>query len=176
MLTERLQARVPTASNPVHYILQRYQIRFHKISADCSGKCNIVATDSEKDLIHGVMFDVADNQVCLLDKAEGVGFGYRKEELTLSIHDIDTKVLVYVAENDAIDEALVPYRWYYDLVLAGAEQHGLPADYIAGLRAVPFTQDPKSDRKGRIEALDVLKKYGDSKKPNNLPAIAAPHL
>jgi hypothetical protein len=37
-------------------------------------------------------------------------------------------------------------------------------DYVAGLRAVPFTQDPKPNRKSRIEALDALKKYEKSKK------------
>ena len=73
-------------------------------------------------------------------------------------------VFVYVAEKNAIDEALVPYRWYYDLVLAGAEQHALPIDYVAGLRAIPFTQDPKADRKSRLEALNLLKRYADSKK------------
>lgn len=71
---------------------------------------------------------------------------------------------VYVAEENAIDDALVPYSWYYELVLAGAEQHALPNDYVAGLRAIPFTQDPKADRKSWLEALDALKKYSDSKK------------
>ena len=59
--------------------------------------------------------------------------------------------------QDKIDDALVPYRWYYDLVLSGAEEHGLPIDYVAGLRAIPFTHDPKPDRKERLEALEVLR-------------------
>ena len=73
-------------------------------------------------------------------------------------------MFVYVAENDAIDDALMPYRWYYNLVLSGAEQHALPRDDVAGLRAIPFTHDPKPDRKTRLEALDALRKYAESKK------------
>jgi hypothetical protein len=115
-------------------------------------------------VVHGVLFDIADAQIGSLDSAEGVGYGYQRDEITLILDGTETKVFVYIAEKKAIDEALVPYRWYYDLVLAGAEQHALPSDYVAGLQAIPFTQDPKADRKSRLEALDVLKKYEDSKK------------
>lgn len=164
MLTERLKARVSTASNPTHYALRKHQLRFHKKSADCSGKCSIVATGLDTDVVHGVLFNVADAQIDVLDRAEGVGYGYRRDKIYLSIDGVETKVFIYVAEKDAIDDAFVPYSWYYELVLAGAEQHALPNDYVAGLRAIPFTQDPKADRKSRLEALDALKKYADSKK------------
>ena len=40
----------------------------------------------------------------------------------------------------------------------------LPRDYIAGLRAIPFTRDPKANRKTRLEALEALRKYEESKK------------
>lgn len=163
MLTERLKARVSSASNPTHYVLLRHHLRFHKKSVDCSGKCSIVATESATDAVHGILFDVADDQIDALDRAEGVGYGYQRDEITIMLDGAETKVFVYVAEKNAIDEALVPYRWYYDLVLAGAEQHALPNNYVAGLRAIPFTQDPKVDRKSRLEALSLLKRYADTK-------------
>ena len=164
MLTERLKARVSSAKNPSPFALRKYRLRFHKKSSDCSGKCNIVATAFDSDVVHGVLFDIDDAQISLLDKAEGVGHGYLRNEISVSIDGIMTKVSVYIAEKDAIDDALIPYRWYYELVLSGAEQHSLPNDYVAGLRAIPFTNDPKSDRKSRLEALDALRKYAESKK------------
>jgi gamma-glutamylcyclotransferase len=164
MLMERLRARVPSAQNPTPFPLWKHRLRFHKKSVDCSGKCSIVATESDGDVVHGVIFDVEEEQIKALDCAEGVGHGYIREEITILLSGTQTKVFVYVAEKDAIDEALMPYRWYYDLVLAGAEQHALPRDYVAGLRAVPFAQDPKPNRKSRIEALDALEKYEKSKK------------
>lgn len=164
MLSERLTKRVFSASNPKHYALRKHRLRFHKKSIDCSGKCSIVKTESDKDIVHGVLYDVADDEIDALDSAEGVGYGYMRSELTLQINGALTKVCTYIAEQKYITESLVPYKWYYDLVLAGAEQHALPSDYVAGLQAVPFTHDPKPDRKSRLEALEVLKKYEDSKK------------
>lgn len=164
MLTERLRARVSSASNPTHYALRKYYLRFHKKSVDCSGKCSIVATGSDADVVHGVLFDVEDAQIVMLDTVEGADNGYRRDEITVMLGGAETKVFVYVAEKSVIDEALVPYCWYYDLVLAGAEQHALPGDYIAGLRAVSFIPDPMADRESRLEALDLLKVYADSKR------------
>ena len=107
---------------------------------------------------------IDDAQMSTLDDYEGVGYGYRRDEITVSLDGTETKVCVYVAEKNAIDDALMPYCWYYDLVLSGAKQHELPRDYIAGLRAIPFTRDPKANRKTRLEALEALRKYEESKK------------
>ena len=164
MLTQRLQARVSSAKNPRPLALRGHQLHFHKRSSDCSGKCNIVATSCAGDVVHGVLFEVDDIQMCTLDCFEGVGYGYRRAEITVSLDGIEGKASVYVAEKDAIDDALRPYRWYWDLVIAGAEQHRLPHHYVAWLRAVPFTPDPKPNRKTRLKALEVLRKYEESKK------------
>lgn len=162
MLTERLQDRVPSAKNPRPLALPKHRLRFHKKSTDCSGKCNIVPTACDGDVVHGVLFEIDDAQMSTLDDHEGVG--YRRNEITVWLDGTETKVCVYVAEKDAIDDDLMPYRWYCDLVLAGAEQQRLPRDYVAGLRAIPFTRDPKPNRKTRLKALDVLRKYKESKK------------
>ena len=117
-------------------------------------------------MVHGVLFEIDDSQMNTLDVFEGVGHGYRREEITVSLNGAEMSVFVYVAEKDWIDDALIPYHWYYDLVLAGAEQHVLPRDYVAGLRAIPFTQDPKPNRKARLKALAALRKYKESKDTN----------
>ena len=36
----------------------------------------------------------------------------------------------------------VPYAWYKRLVIEGAREHGLPADYVAMLEAWPERPDP----------------------------------
>jgi hypothetical protein len=64
--------------------------------------------------------------------------------------------LAYVAETNHIDERLLPYRWYHELVVAGAEQHGLPPDYIAELRKQDWKEDPKPNRRTRLEAEKLL--------------------
>lgn len=88
MLTERLRARVSTASIQTHYALRKYHLRFHKKSVDCSGKCSIVATGLDADVVHGVLFDVADAQVDALYIAERVGYGYRRDKIYLSLDGV----------------------------------------------------------------------------------------
>lgn len=158
MLAERLFARVK-AEHPTRYALEHHRLRFHKRSSDCSGKCNVICTGQAVDVVHGVLFDVPKDQISELDKYEGVGYGYVKKICRFLIQGVENDVLMYVADADHIDDALVPYQWYLDLVLAGAEQNGLPRDYVSGLRAMPFTGDPKPDRKTRSEALEALEKY-----------------
>jgi hypothetical protein len=108
------------------------------------------------------MWDVPDDEIPKLDKHEGVGYGYLKTTCRFLVDGDERDVLVYVADSDYVDEALVPYKWYFDLVVAGAEQNNLPRDYLSALRAVPFTRDPEPDRKTRLEALEALEKYRKS--------------
>ena len=163
MLAERLQARI-TAENPTRYSLECHRLRFHKRSSDCSGKCNVIFTGQSSDVVHGVIFDVPENQITELDTHEGVGFGYIRKQCRFLIEGVENDVFIYVADADHIDDALVPYRWYLELVLSGAEQNGLPRDYVSGLCAMPFTRDPKPDRETRLEALEALEKYRKSMK------------
>jgi len=167
MLTQRLNARVSSAAKPSTVALRGHALLFHKRSNDGSGKCSIVKTDSDDDVIYGVVFDVADEQMSALDKAEGVGQGYRRDEITLMVGRDATKAFVYIAEENYRDNALRPYRWYYDLVLAGAEEHALPAKYVRKLRAVSFIEDTAADRPTRLEALAALNKYAQSKKTSS---------
>jgi hypothetical protein len=161
MLTQRLRARVSSASNPTRIALHGYQLRFNKRSDDCSGKCNILETGLASDVVHGVLYDVDKAQLPLLDEAEGCGHGYhRDDKVPVRIPGSDTLIVtVYAADSNAVDDALIPYRWYWDLVIAGAEQHQLPQDYIAGIRAVPYTADPMPNRKSKREAETVLKEF-----------------
>lgn len=161
MLAERLQARIKS-EHPILYALKRHRLRFHKRSSDCSGKCNVVCTGQDSDVVHGVIFDVPEDQIRKLDRFEGVGCGYTKKVYRFLTEGGEHDVLMYVADPDYIDDVLVPYEWYLDLVLAGAEQNKLPRDYISALRAIPFTVDPKPNRQTRREALSAIEKYRES--------------
>lgn len=147
MLEERLQApnRVPDAKFLSTASVRGYELLFHKRSDDRSGKCNMVKTGSEEDTVHGVVFEVPDNQLETLNRAEGLGHGYNHNyNIPIRLADgTKMNMLAYVADPSAIDDALTPYEWYRKLVVAGAEQHRLPEHYINDLRAVPASKDPK---------------------------------
>jgi hypothetical protein len=52
-------------------------------------------------------------------------------------------VCTYIADASFIDDSLQPYSWYKDFVLAGAEEHGLPAEYVESrIVAVHAIGDP----------------------------------
>jgi hypothetical protein len=162
MLLERLHQRVKSAKNPMRATLPGYALRFHKVSSDESGKCNVVGPGIEGASVEGVVFDVREDEIPVLDKAEGLGHGYRKDSMNLTVNGELHDALIYIAEENAIDDTLSPYRWYHDLVLAGAEQNRLPAEYVAGVREVVAVEDPKSNRKTRREALAALAAYHEN--------------
>jgi hypothetical protein len=87
----------------------------------------------------------------VLDGYEGVGHGYHVEYLTVYRTDgSDT----YVADPGAKDGSLRPYHWYKQHVLSGAEEHGLPADYVNRfIRTVQSQPDPDAARGAREEAI-----------------------
>lgn len=165
MFTERLEARVSTARNPRKCVLHGHRLRFHKRSVDGSGKCSIVRTESASDVVHGVVFEIEDRWIAALDREEGVGLNAQRVEIAISLDGCESTAAVYRAEPGSIDESLVPYRWYYDLVIAGALQHALPSDYVAALRAVPYRPDPKADRESRLHALKLLKDFRELPPP-----------
>jgi gamma-glutamylcyclotransferase len=160
MLKARLEERVGLVSPGVTASIRAYRLRFHKKSSDDSGKCNMIYTGSQKDVVYGVVFEISEAQKCKLDQAEGLGCGYDIKEIPIRLPDGTEKFArAYVAVSSAIDDAVVPYSWYQKLVIAGAEQHNFPGDYIAGLQAVPYAEDPKRDRKTKRDAERILDAY-----------------
>ena len=61
------------------------------------------------------------------------------------------EVEAYVAL--VVDSSRLPFDWYHAYVLAGAEEHGLPADYLGALRALAPVIDPDLDRRAGHLAL-----------------------
>jgi gamma-glutamylcyclotransferase len=156
MLEQRLKARVPGAVFLAKAYLGGYCLRFHKKSKDGSGKCNIIQAE---DLVQGVLYEFPESELNQLDAAEGYGYGYNHKEITLRVPN-GTKALAYaVVDFKYIDDKLVPYSWYHELVVSGAEQHGLDADYIEKLRKHRSVQDPDPKRKEKVEAEKVLAAY-----------------
>jgi len=114
-----------------------------------------------EDVTYGVVFEIPEDQLEALNRAEGVGHGYHHDyNILVRLADgTETRMLAYVADSNVIDDALTPYVWYHQLVIAGAEQHQLPQDYIADLQAVPDSEDPNPHRDTKLEAEATLNAY-----------------
>ena len=157
MLTRRLTdpSRAPSAVTLGIAMAPGFVVRFHKMGADGSGKCTLIATAGESVTAHGVLYEVSEADCARLDRVEGVHTGgYLRLSLQIRLDD-DRKMnaTTYVAGPRYIDASRVPFDWYRDLVVAGAIEHGLPASYVEELMRAPVVSDPDAARAARAHRL-----------------------
>ncbi len=139
----RLAARLASARFLGSGHLQDWSLRCHKRSRDESGKCTILPGSEG---VYFAIYDISDADKLALDRIEGLGDGYAG--VSLSIPPFGD-CASYVAEESHIDDSLQPYDWYRELVLAGANFHGFPDDYVARIRMIPAIRDPDEARSRR---------------------------
>lgn len=145
MLTARLRERVSSARPLGTACLTGFSLRWHKVSVDGSGKCDVVEDATPGVCVWGVVFAIESAQKGSLDKAEGLGNGYGSLKVSVMLGGATLAVQAYVATRR--DAAYLPYDWYKALVVAGAREHDLPPDYVAVLKAQPCTIDTNEGRR-----------------------------
>jgi gamma-glutamylcyclotransferase (GGCT)/AIG2-like uncharacterized protein YtfP len=149
MLRARLGARTPSAVSLGRGRLQGHALAWHKPGADGSGKCDIVPQAGAH--VWGVLYRMTAEDKQRLDEIEDVGRGYEDELVPIVLDDGIVETHAYRATT--ADPTLSPFDWYHAIVVAGAREHGLPRDYVAGIEAVWARPDPDADRRARNLAL-----------------------
>lgn len=152
MLTRRLRdpARAPSARVLATGYVPGRRLVFDKAGQDGSGKCDIEVSD-ENDRVYGVLYALTPRDMRRLDRVEGLGFGYRRDTLEVFSEGRSRPAATYLALEKT--PGLMPFDWYKQLVVAGADEHGLPEAYLERLRAEPARGDPDSCRVGRAAQL-----------------------
>jgi hypothetical protein len=143
-----LRERAPSSEPAGMAVLDAHALRFHKRSADGSAKCDIMPADGGR--VYGVVFRVHPNDLARLDAAER---GYDRATVHVFDGTGDLTAFTYRARPDRVVAGLKPFHWYRDLIVLGARHHGLPADYVAAIEAVPARDDPDAVRAAAMEAL-----------------------
>jgi gamma-glutamylcyclotransferase len=143
MLTRRLQARCPSAQALGMAELRGYELRWHKRSKDGSGKCDVVKVEDAEAVVYGVLFAIARSEKGKLDRAEGLRKGYDEQQIEVSQSGAMIPAQGYVATDTAA--GLKPRTCYHGLVVAGAEEHSLPEDYVDVMRKVAAVENPKCE-------------------------------
>jgi len=151
MFTARLRERVPSAVAIGIGRLIGYALKWHKRSLDGSGKCDIESTGRNEDVVWGVLFELDASEKSALDRAEGLGNGYVERQLDVTTERGIVTATAYVAT--AKDPSRKPYNWYKAFVVAGANEHQLPQEYVEILESAPSTPDPKPARAAENERL-----------------------
>jgi len=144
MLTGQMMRRASSARPIAPAFLERFALRWHKRSKDGSGKCSIEETGGREDFVWGVLYELNPADKIELDKFEGLGSGYGERRVAVSSQGKNLSVLAYYATS--VDPNVRPYRWYQELVVAGAREHGLPEEYIRSLEAISAIEDPDEKR------------------------------
>lgn len=91
----------------------------------------------------GVAFEVTADDLEHIELTEGVRIG-NYDRAAVSVEPLPAPVSpvpAFTLTSDRRDPSLRPSTRYMELLISGATEHGLPADYIAWLRAVP-AQEP----------------------------------
>ena len=136
----RLYRRLATARLRGTAFLANWSLRFHKLSTDGSGKCSIQSGSSG---VYCAIYDISKADKRVLDGIEGLGRGY--SEISMDVPDFGP-CFSYTASDTHIDNSLIPYDWYKQLVLAGALAHGFPPSYVEQVRSTASRQDPDPAR------------------------------
>lgn len=136
MLSERMQARIPAATVVGVARLPGWQLVWDKISQDGSGKANLRQAAGQE--VWGVVYRIPAADIERLDRIEG---GYQRIPVDVEIDGKDKRT-VFTYCSDQRNSHLLPFNWYKALVIKGAEEHSLPADYINQLKQAPAQSDP----------------------------------
>ena len=141
MSSERITERCSSSSFISRASVIGWKLLFNKRSKDGSGKANLVWTGDES-LVWGVIFDISEDQKSILDKFEGLGWGYDELKL-LVISDLGEEIecVCYIATDDKyLEKSLKPHEWYKEFCLVGAREHNIPQDYILMIEGVGVTE------------------------------------
>lgn len=161
MLSSRLIARCNSAKVLGVATAKDHTIEFSKPSKDKSGKATLISSVGSDVHTQGVLFEIKKSELQSLDKAEGAGYGYVRNDafsVVRSGENVVVTAVTYIASKPQAD--LKPFDWYLALVVAGALEHDLENNHIDSLLAVPYDKDLDMDRQSRRYALEALRKHG----------------
>ena len=87
----------------------------------------------------GVLYEISASELAHVELTEGVLIGnYDRVEIAVTaLASPSFDVTACTLASDRHDPTLQPSERYMACLVAGAEEHGLPATYVARLRAIP---------------------------------------
>ncbi len=112
------------------------------------GFANLVAAaDAET---WGVAYEITEDDLAHVDLTEGVLIdNYRRIEIDVTALTEDGPARAFTLVSEKRSPELLPSDRYMALLIEGAELHGLPADWIRQLRAVPTCRQTAAAIAGR---------------------------
>lgn len=125
MLPERLLERIKKYHTAFQAVLPEHKFIYNKKSIDGTAKANVGSSDGAE--VHGVCFEIDEDDFAILKKLEG-GYDQRNIEIITSKGN-KTKAVTYISAS--IDITLAASEEYKNLVLKGAEYWEFSESYIS---------------------------------------------
>lgn len=143
MFTYRLEKRVGQVNAVGVAKLTRHQFTCNKLSRDGSLKADAFYTGHIQDFVLGIVFDINPATKPILDKEEGLGKGYDQKNITVKLIDKgkELDMFTYVTHEPIKGNDNAPYKWYMDLIVAGAQEHNLDEKYIEQIKKIITKED-----------------------------------
>ena len=103
--------------------------------------------------VMGVLYDISAADMEHIDVSEGVLLGnYRRIEIAaIPLAEPQQPMAAFTLTSEHRDPNLQPSTRYMELLIAGALEHGLPAEYVEFLRRIPAR--PESPEAARLRPL-----------------------
>ena len=121
------------------------------------GMANVVATPGAEVL--GVAYAITADDLAHLDLTEGVLIeNYRRVAVQVAALGDGAPFEAWTLTSELRVNGLLPSERYMALLVEGAEHHGLPAEYVAWLRARPAVADSPESLEVRAFIDRALKK------------------
>jgi len=121
------------------------------------GMANVVATPGAEVL--GVAYAISADDLAHVDLTEGVLIeNYRRVAVEVVALVGGAPFQAWTLTSERRDVGLLPSERYMALLVDGAEHHGLPAEYVAWLRACPAVPDSPESLEVRAFIDRALKK------------------
>ncbi len=104
------------------------------------GVGNIEPASAPGEHVPGVLHDCPDEALSSLDAVEACGHGYERITVEVEADGERIPAFTYVGMPDFIDDSCLPSRRYLNILIQGARQAGLDADYVRSLETHPVHQ------------------------------------
>lgn len=159
LLSTRLIARCPSARVVGVAMTDGWTVSFTKPGGDGSGKAGLVRRDGTSH--PGVVYELSAEEMPVLDKIEGVGHGYTREDgftVTMASDGGPVATATYMPQRH--DPALIPFDWYLALCIAGAVENRFDPHVMSAFKATPSKPDHEDHRPARLAGIEALEAAG----------------
>lgn len=126
---EQMKQRCPSAKVVGMRKIFGMKLVFNKIGVDGTAKANVINHDS---LLYGVLYDISEKDLAVLDKFEGFPEHYKRYAITTT--GGKETFFIYVAHRNMTSNHIRPSKEYKDIVVQGMHDAGFPEHYIKKVR------------------------------------------